>query len=204
MWQYLFGTNDLVVERIYVSTPTRESMMCMTRHLSWVLGDWSCTLDLTTKFTGGLCWDPFPYSICPYQVAVAPFGDWVPVDDIYWCSVPGWAALFLARVTGCQFTAAWWSQQWPPEGNNCVVINVTISLLRTDFCFALCVSVWTHGWCNNCNKHILLDLTWQLWQWSYTRLGCVYSSTRTNACQPSFSVNMECSLLLPSSPNKGS
>ena len=58
---------------------------------------------------------------------MTPFGDWVPVDEIYWCSVPGWTALSLAGVTGCQFTVAWWSQQWPPEGNNCV-INIIISL----------------------------------------------------------------------------
>ena len=64
----------------------------------------------------------------PCQVAVTPFGDWVPVDDIYWCSVPGWTALSLAGVTGCQFTVAWWSQQWPPEGNSCVVNNIIISL----------------------------------------------------------------------------
>ena len=59
---------------------------------------------------------------------VTPFGDWVPVDEIYWCSVPGWTALSLAGVIGCQSTVAWWSQQWPPEGNNCVVINIVISL----------------------------------------------------------------------------
>ena len=118
-------------------------------------GDWSFTLDLTTKSTGGLCWDPCPCSISPGQIAVTPFGDWVPVDDIYWCSVPGWTALSLAGVTGCHLTVAWWSQLWPPEDNNCVDINVIISLSCTAFCFPPCVEVRKRIWCNYCNKHIL-------------------------------------------------
>ena len=34
---------------------------------------------------GILVYAPFD----PGQIAVTPFGDWVPVDDIYGCSVPG-------------------------------------------------------------------------------------------------------------------
>ena len=120
-----------------------------------------CTLDLTTKFTGGLCWDPCPCSISPLSGCRDTFWG---LDDIYWCSVPGWTVLCLTGVIGCQFTVAWWSQQWPPEGNNCVVINVIISLSCTAFCFAPCVDVWIHIWCNYCNKHNF-DLTWLEYCW---------------------------------------
>ena len=131
MWQSLYDTNDLVAEimcQLWQEFPPEETWCAWLGTSAECWGDWSCTLDLTTKFTvasaGILVHAPFH----PCQVAVTPFGDWVPVDEIYWCSVPGWTALSLAGVIGCQSTVAWWSQQWPPEGNNCVVINIVISL----------------------------------------------------------------------------
>ena len=43
-------------------------------------------------------------------------GDWVPVDDIYWCPVHGSIAVPLSGVMGCQYIytrlMAWW---WPPQ-----------------------------------------------------------------------------------------
>ena len=127
---------------------------------SW--GIWSYTLDLTTKLTGRLCWDLCPCCISPLSGCCDTFWGLV-ASRWYWCSVPGWAAVSLAGVTGCQFTVAWWSQQWPPEGNNCVVINVIISLSCTAFCFAPCVNVWMHIWCNYYNKHIFdFDFDWNL------------------------------------------
>ena len=131
MWQSLYDTNDLVAEimcQLWQEFPPEETWCAWLGTSAECWGDWSCTLDLTTKFTvasaGILVHAPFH----PCQVAVTPFGDWVPVDEIYWCSVPGWTPLSLAGVIGCQSTVAWWSQQWPPEGNNCVVINIVISL----------------------------------------------------------------------------
>ena len=131
MWQSLYDTNDLVAEimcQLWQEFPPEETWCAWLGTSAECWCDWSCTLDLTTKFTvasaGILVHAPFH----PCQVAVTPFGDWVPVDEIYWCSVPGWTALSLAGVIGCQSTVAWWSQQWPPEGNNCVVINIFISL----------------------------------------------------------------------------
>ena len=136
MWQSLYDTNDLVAEtmcQLWQEFPPEETWCAWLGTSAECWGDRSCTLDLTTGFTGGLCWDPCPCSISPLSGCSDTFWDWVPVDEIYWCSVPGWTALSLARVTGCQFTVAWWSRQWPPEGNNCVIINIIISLSCATF-----------------------------------------------------------------------
>ena len=66
-------------------------------------GDWSCILALTTKFTGGLCWDRCPCSISPLSGCRDTFWG---LDDIYWCSFPGWTVL--------QFEAKF--QAHPPMG----------------------------------------------------------------------------------------
>ena len=148
----------------YVSTlagtPTKGSMMCMTRHLSWVLG-W---LVMHTWPDHKVHWWPLLGSLSMLNSTPVRLPDtfW-GLDDIYWCSVPGWTVLCLAGVTGCQLTVTWWSQQCPQEGNNCVVINVIITLSCTAFCFAPCVDVWIHIWCNYCNKHIF---DFWLWLWN--------------------------------------
>ena len=97
---------------------TRGSMMCMTEHLSWVLGAWSCWPDL--KVHSGAChW--WPPQVPPSRHPVAPARmlwsrDRAPVNDIYRCPINGWMAVSLAGVRGCQYTLDWLSSCWPPEG----------------------------------------------------------------------------------------
>ena len=47
-------------------------------------------------------------------------GEWVPVDDIYWCPVHRCIAVPLSGLMGCQYIytrlVAWW---WPPPSPSC-------------------------------------------------------------------------------------
>ena len=83
---------------ILSGNPARGSMMCMTEHLSWVLGAWSCTPDL--KVQSGAChwWPPqVPPSRHPFApVRMLWSWDWAPVNDIYRCpTMDGWQCLWL-------------------------------------------------------------------------------------------------------------
>ena len=112
MWQSLFDTNYLVAEtmcQLWQEFLPGEAWCAWLGTSAECWGDWSCTLDLTTKFTGGLCWDPCPCSISPLSGC----------RDTFWgLGASGWYLLVLSSWMDC---AVFGWGDWVPVYSGLVV-----------------------------------------------------------------------------------
>ena len=111
MWQSLYDTNNLVAEtmcQIWQEFPPEEAWCAWLGTSAEWWGVWSCTLDLTTKFTGSLCWDPCPCSISPLSGCLDTFlglgaNGWYTgaqfLDGLR-CLWPGWLGASLQWLGG--------------------------------------------------------------------------------------------------------
>ena len=78
--------------QLWQELPPEETWCAWLSTSAECWGDWSCTLDLTTKFTGGLCWDPCAHSISPRS----------DCRDTFWgLGASGWYLLVLSFWMDC-------------------------------------------------------------------------------------------------------
>ena len=160
-----------VIYNIYIY----RSIMCLTEHLSWVLG-W---LAMYTWPDHKVHWWPLLWSLpMPHYAPVRWWSHVCGFGDIYWCPI----------LSGLQWSWLWWlgtslqralvvpriATRGTPLGHHIIVTGIFFLMHH---CFAPCVNVWVHMCCKYLDKHnFKFDFNY-IWKYRMQTVGHLFQAS---------------------------